>query len=170
MPSQQEQLAKNTNYKAPRNEITFSSLLDSQTLRTSLFSYILNLRSFLMLVNEVSGPCKIILSRVGVTWRMITLLDRMFGFIDPSLYKPYSAIADLHTFKFHAAHALGFSVSTSRCLVADLNIKTITSNHYEVFLSFLLQSLRTNLTKPGSSSQKQNKYMQQRSRIYEFCS
>jgi hypothetical protein len=55
-------------------------------------------------------------------------------------YKPYSTLADLHTSQFIAAHALGFSVSTSRCLVADLNTGTITSNHYEVFLSFLLQS------------------------------
>jgi hypothetical protein len=55
-------------------------------------------------------------------------------------YKPYSAIADLHTFKFTAAHAIGFSVSISRWLVADLNTGIITPNHYEVFLSFLLQS------------------------------
>jgi hypothetical protein len=38
------------------------------------------------------------------------------------------------------AHALGFLVSTSRLLTADLNIETITSNHYEVFLSFRVQS------------------------------
>jgi hypothetical protein len=55
-------------------------------------------------------------------------------------YKPYSAIADLHTFQFTAAHALGISVSTSRCLIADLNTGNITSNHYAGFLSFLLQS------------------------------
>jgi hypothetical protein len=56
------------------------------------------------------------------------------------IHKQYSAIADLHAFQFTVAHALGFPVSTSRCLVADLNIGTITSNHYEVFLPFLLQS------------------------------
>jgi hypothetical protein len=55
-------------------------------------------------------------------------------------YKPYGAIADLHTFQFTAAHALGFSVSTSHCLLVDLNTGTTTSNHYEVFLSSLLES------------------------------
>jgi hypothetical protein len=73
-------------------------------------------------------------------------LDWTIGFIEPSLYNfslnynQYSTIADLHNLQFIVAHALGFSVSTSRCLVADLNTGTITSNHYEVFLSFLLQS------------------------------
>jgi hypothetical protein len=51
-------------------------------------------------------------------------------------YKPYSVIADLHTSQFTVAHALGFSVFTSRCLVADLNSGTNTSNHYKVFLPF----------------------------------
>jgi ABC-type amino acid transport system permease subunit len=48
-------------------------------------------------------------------------------------YKQRSAIADLHTSQFTAAHALGFSVSTSRRLVVDLDTGTITSNHCEVF-------------------------------------
>jgi hypothetical protein len=39
------------------------------------------------------------------------------------------------------AHALGFSVSTSRLLATDLNTEISTSNHYEVFLLFRLQSL-----------------------------
>jgi hypothetical protein len=69
----------------------------------------------------------------------------MVGFICTSVTisfncNQYSAIADLHNFKFTVAHLLGFSVSTSRLLVTDLNTETITSNHYEVFLSFLLQS------------------------------
>jgi hypothetical protein len=55
-------------------------------------------------------------------------------------YNQYSAIANLHTFQFTVAHALGFSVSTGRLLAMDLNIGTTTSNHYEAFLSFLLQS------------------------------
>jgi hypothetical protein len=46
---------------------------------------------------------------------------------------------DVHTFKFTVAQALGFSVSTSRLLATDLNTETSTSNHYEVFLSFLVQ-------------------------------
>jgi hypothetical protein len=77
----------------------------------------------------------------------------MIGFIDTFLvqsllitnnttrtYKQYSAIADLHTLQFTAEKALRFSVSTSRRLIADLNTGTITSNHYEVFFSFLLKS------------------------------
>jgi hypothetical protein len=55
-------------------------------------------------------------------------------------YNQYSAIADLHAFRFIVAHALEYSVSTSRILATDLHTGTITWNHYEVFLSFLLQS------------------------------
>jgi hypothetical protein len=55
-------------------------------------------------------------------------------------YNQYSAIGVLHTFHFTAAHALGFSVSTSRILATELHTGIITSNHYEVFMSFLLQS------------------------------
>jgi hypothetical protein len=73
------------------------------------------------------------------------VLDWIIGFIGTSVtislnYKPYSAIADLHTFHFPAVQPLGFSVSTSRYLVTDFNTGIITSNHYEVFLSFLFQS------------------------------
>jgi hypothetical protein len=82
------------------------------------------------------------------------VLDWMIGFTGPSLqvhlmlvtinttctYKQHSTITALHTFHFTAAHALGFLVSTSHCLVADLNTGTSTSNHYEVFLLFLFQS------------------------------
>jgi hypothetical protein len=42
--------------------------------------------------------------------------------------------------QFIVAHTLRFSVSTSRILATDLNTETITSNHYEVFLLFLIQS------------------------------
>jgi hypothetical protein len=64
----------------------------------------------------------------------------MIGFIGTSItislnYNQYSAIADLLTFQFTIAHALGFSVSTSHLLATDLNTEMITSNHYEVFLS-----------------------------------
>jgi hypothetical protein len=45
-------------------------------------------------------------------------------------------MADLHNLQFTVAHALGFSVSTSRLLATE----TVTSNHYEVFLPFLVQS------------------------------
>jgi hypothetical protein len=47
----------------------------------------------------------------------------------------YSAIADLLTFQSIIAHALGFSVFTSRLLATDLNIHIVTSNQYEAFLS-----------------------------------
>jgi hypothetical protein len=53
----------------------------------------------------------------------------------------YSAIADLHTFQFTVAQALGFSVFASRLLATDLNAEVIISNHYEVFLLFRPQSL-----------------------------
>jgi hypothetical protein len=55
-------------------------------------------------------------------------------------YNQYSAIADLHSLQFTVEHALGFSVSTSRLLATDLNTETSTSNHYEVFVPFLVQS------------------------------
>jgi hypothetical protein len=57
-------------------------------------------------------------------------------------YNRYSAVANLHNFQFTVAHALGFSVSTSRLLATDLNTETSTSDHYEVFLLFLVQSPR----------------------------
>jgi hypothetical protein len=66
----------------------------------------------------------------------------MIGFIS-TLVKvtlKYSAIADLHTFQFTVAHALGFPVFTSRLLGTYLNTETSTSTHYEVFLPFLVQS------------------------------
>jgi hypothetical protein len=37
-----------------------------------------------------------------------------------------SAIADLHSFQFTVAHALGFSVSTNRLLATDLHTETST--------------------------------------------
>jgi hypothetical protein len=46
----------------------------------------------------------------------------------------------LHTFQFTVAYALGPFVFTSRLLATDLNTETSTSNHYEVFLPFLVQS------------------------------
>jgi hypothetical protein len=49
-------------------------------------------------------------------------------------------------FQFTVPHALGFSVITSRLLATDINTETSTSNHYEVFLLFRLQSLCTPLS------------------------
>jgi hypothetical protein len=53
----------------------------------------------------------------------------------------YSAIADLHTYQFPVAHTLGFPVFTSRLLATDCNTETNTSNLYDVFLLFNIQSL-----------------------------
>jgi hypothetical protein len=64
----------------------------------------------------------------------------MIGFIGTSVtislnYNYYSGITDLHNLQFTIAHALELSVSISCLLATDLNTETITSNHYEVFLS-----------------------------------
>jgi hypothetical protein len=61
---------------------------------------------------------------------MIRFIDLLTPLCTVSLnYNRYSAIANLHTFQFTVAHALGFSVSTCRILATDLNTETITSNH-----------------------------------------
>jgi hypothetical protein len=52
-----------------------------------------------------------------------------------------TAIADLHTFQFTVAHALGFSVFINRLLATNLNTETSTSDYCEVSLLFRLQSL-----------------------------
>jgi hypothetical protein len=64
----------------------------------------------------------------------------MIGFISLRLQPllitlKYSAIADVHNLQFAVTHALEFSVFTSRFLATDLNTDTVTSNHYEGFLS-----------------------------------
>jgi hypothetical protein len=61
-----------------------------------------------------------------------------------------STIADLHTFQFIFAHALGLPVFTTHLLAMDLNTATSPSPHYEVFLLFLLQSLWNLGTKNSS--------------------
>jgi hypothetical protein len=53
-------------------------------------------------------------------------------------------------FQSTVEHALVFSVSTSRLLATDLSTEIITSNHYEVFLLFRLQSLWNLGTKTSS--------------------
>jgi hypothetical protein len=78
----------------------------------------------------------------------------MIGFINTAVTSSpnynYSAVADLHIFQSTVTHALGFSVSTSRLLATDLNTDIITSNHHEVFLLFLLQTLWTLESKNSS--------------------
>jgi hypothetical protein len=79
----------------------------------------------------------------------------MIGFISTSVttslnHTYYSAIADLHTCQFTVAHALGFSVFSSRLLAADLNKEISISNQYEVFMLFRLQSLCNLETKNSS--------------------
>jgi hypothetical protein len=61
-----------------------------------------------------------------------------FGYTLSLNYNYYSAIADLHNLQFTVA--LGISVFIRRLLATDLNTETSTSNHYEVFLPFLVQS------------------------------
>jgi hypothetical protein len=40
-------------------------------------------------------------------------------------YSLYSAVSHLHQLKFTIAHALGFSLSTSRLLVTDVDAQTV---------------------------------------------
>jgi hypothetical protein len=61
-------------------------------------------------------------------------------------YNQYSVIADLDTFQFTVAHAVGFSVITSHILATDNNTGTITSNQYEVLSLFLFESHCTPLS------------------------
>jgi hypothetical protein len=60
------------------------------------------------------------------------------------LHRQYSAIADLHTFQFTVAHALGFSVSTSHLLATDLHAETsiqiATCITHEIFQSHFTSS------------------------------
>jgi hypothetical protein len=63
----------------------------------------------------------------------------MIGFISTSVrsshnHTYYSPIADLHNFHSTVAHALGFSVSTSRLLATGLSTETSTSSQYEIIL------------------------------------
>jgi hypothetical protein len=79
----------------------------------------------------------------------------MIGFISTLLtsslnYNYYNDIADLLTFQFTVAHALGLSVSSSRLLATDLNTESSTSDHYEVCLLFRLQSVWNLGTKNSS--------------------
>jgi hypothetical protein len=81
------------------------------------------------------------LSRVGVTYKTGFGLD---DFIYCILYihtvrdpRQYSAIAILHTFQFTAAHALRFTVFTSRILATDLS-----QSHFN-FKSHMMSSFHT---------------------------
>jgi hypothetical protein len=69
----------------------------------------------------------------GVRVTKIKGSSGVIGFIGTSVavslnYNYYSAVSDLHNLQFTVAHALGFSVSTSRLLATDLNTENITSN------------------------------------------
>jgi hypothetical protein len=65
-------------------------------------------------------------------------------------YRQWSSIAILHTFQFTAAHALGFSVLTSRILATDLSQSHCNFHSHMksslhsliTFLSFVLSHLR----------------------------
>jgi hypothetical protein len=69
----------------------------------------------------------------------------MTGFIDTSVtsslnYTQLQRYRYSTHFQFTVARALGSSVFTGRLLATDLKTETSTSNHYEVFLPFLVQS------------------------------
>jgi hypothetical protein len=73
----------------------------------------------------VAGQKKYILSRVLVTIRRVFgLVDWIYlhlnTFTQLGTTGNYSDIAILHTTQFTVAHALGFSVFTSRILATDL--------------------------------------------------
>jgi hypothetical protein len=75
----------------------------------------------------------------------IMVLDRMIGFIGSSVTSSlnHTQLQCYHCsthFQFTIAHALGFSIFTSSLLAMDLNTENSTSNCYEVFLLFHLQS------------------------------
>jgi hypothetical protein len=80
----------------------------------------------------------------------------------------YSAIADLHTFQFPFAHALGFFIFTSCLLAMDRNTETSFSNYCEVFLLFRLQSL-WNLRSKNSSGLTPPVYDWLVTALNEFC-
>jgi hypothetical protein len=80
-----------------------------------IFNIIVTIIFILLLLSRVIGVCDY---RRGVDWKI--------EFID-TLYTPlgtthnYSAIVDLHTWKFAVTHTLGFAVFTSRILATDFN-------------------------------------------------
>jgi hypothetical protein len=96
-------------------------------------------------LNRILLQAYSILSLVRVqAWRKWRVLDRMIGFISASVtislnYNQYSAVADLHTFQFTVAHALEFSVFTSRLLATDLNTETVTSSIMKSSCYFLFK-------------------------------
>jgi hypothetical protein len=61
------------------------------------------------------------------------------------IHGQYSAIADLRIFQFTVAHALGFSVSTSRLLATDLHTETRTPDLYNYYTKDLPIALPVSL-------------------------
>jgi hypothetical protein len=55
-------------------------------------------------------------------------LTRNYAYI-----QQYSAISHLHHLQFTIAHALGFSLSTSRLVATDLNTETTTGSHFKYY-------------------------------------
>jgi hypothetical protein len=104
----------------------------------------MNLKNFVVL-HPACVLCRICI----VTCRVVCVTELTVGWSDllaPGLQVllitlKYRAIADLHTSQFPVAHALGFFVFSSLLLATDLNTETSTSNHYQIFLLFCLQSL-----------------------------
>jgi hypothetical protein len=82
-----------------------------------------------------------VLSHVWVTKDAGFDRSRFIGYSSVVKMNNYYTIIDSHNFQSTIAHALGFLVSTSRLLATNFNTGISSSNHFEVFLLFCLQSL-----------------------------
>jgi hypothetical protein len=95
----------------------------------STWDYALTYNSFIYIVTRDEN-----------NWLYFGWLDLFALCLQSFLLTINRALSLIYTFQFTVAHALGFSVFTSRLLATYLNTETSTSNHYEVFLPFLVQS------------------------------
>jgi hypothetical protein len=90
-----------------------------------------------VILMSFSLPGMLVLWRVGWYTPLIRrVLVRVIGFISSCVtltHRQYSAIADTHTFQFTIAHALGFSLSTSRLLAMDFDTQTTTVSHSKCY-------------------------------------
>jgi hypothetical protein len=57
-------------------------------------------------------------------------------------HRQYSAIADIHTFQFTVAHAIGFSPSTSRILATNFDTQTTTVSNSKCY-TYIRYSIHT---------------------------
>jgi hypothetical protein len=102
----------------------------------------------IVIITRVASPVFIYVYRYFYVlgWH-IRVLDWMIGFIASSTFTEFGntgnySIAILHTFHFTVAHALGFSVFTSRILVTDLsqshcNFNSHMKSSWHILIPFL---------------------------------